>query len=286
VDAVPAASVSLRFFDSHAHLEGPRFDADREEVIARAQSFGVTRILTCGSDLETSRASLSLAQMHSGLWAAVGIHGHAASKAIHGEYGGRWDLDEACFAQLEEVASDRRVVAIGEIGLDYHYDFSPREVQRAILRRQLLLARTLNLPVILHDREADEDLRTLFDEVNTLRGGALLRGVLHCFLSDGAMATWAISRGLYIGIAGPLTFRNQPQKGGISLASLVRQLPLECLLIETDSPYLAPQPVRGQRNEPAFVSLVADKLAQVMGLPLATVAQRTTDNACHLFGVA
>ena len=179
------------------------------------------------------------------------------------------------FERLAELASRPEVVAIGEIGLDYHYDFSPRSAQRAVLERQLALACDLDLPVILHNRESDEDLRRLVDAAPSA-----LRGVLHCFLADEAMAEWAISRGLNIGIAGPITFANASH-----LSVVVRQVPLGRLLIETDCPYLAPNPKRGRRNEPAYVRYVAEKLAEMLGVSLAEIARRTADNACCLFGV-
>jgi len=269
-----ASDAVEHLFDSHAHLESHQFDADRQAVIACALESGVTRILSCGSDLESSQEEIVLARSHPGIYAAVGIHGHRASTAV---VEGRTPLDEAVFTRLAELATQSAVVAIGEIGLDYHYDFSPRDVQRAVLRRQLQLARELDLPVILHSRESDEDLRAICDEIAATRP---LRGVLHCFLSGEDMAAWALARGLYIGIAGPVTFRNVKH-----LPRVVRQIPLERLLVETDSPYLAPHPLRGRRNEPACVRHVAARLAEVLGLPEAEVARRTTENACRLLAI-
>ena len=268
----------MEFFDSHAHLESPRFAADRAEVIARAQQAGVTRLLTCASDLATSAEEVALAQTYAGVYAAVGVHGHRASTVAcpPQDPEGPWTVDEAALAHLAELAARPGVVALGELGLDYHYDLSPREAQRVVLARQLALASALNLPVILHNREADDDLRRLVDSAL-----GPLRGVLHCFLADGAMAEWALAKGFYLGVAGPLTFKNVRH-----LPAILRAAPLERLLIETDCPYLAPHPHRGQRNEPAFVRHVAEKLAEVLGLPLAEVARRTTENACRLFGVA
>jgi len=265
------------FFDSHTHLESSRFDADRSDVIARAHSAGVLCMVTCGSDLESSAEEIALVAEHPGVYAAVGVHGHRALSAIQGQQDGDWQLDEATIERVVELAGEPGVVAIGEIGLDYHYDFAPRAVQRATLARQLALAAELNLPVILHNRESDEDMRRTVDAAP-----ATLRGVMHCFLSDQAMADWALARGLYIGVAGPITtFKNVRD-----LAEIVRHVPLERLLIETDCPYLAPHPKRGHRNEPAYVRYVAEKLAQVLGLPLDEVARRTTENAHRLFGVS
>jgi len=268
----------MQLFDSHIHLESPRFEADRDLVIARARSAGVTRMMTCGSDWATSQSEVALAQIHEGLYAAVGIHPHEASCAVRGESAGpaASDLDEAVFQQLARLAGQPKAMAIGEAGLDYHYDFSPRGCQRAVLERQLALACELGLPIILHNRESDADLRRLVDEAPSS-----LRGVLHCFLSDGAMADWAVARGLYVGIAGPITFVNERR-----LPQIARRIPLGRLLIETDSPFLAPHPKRGRRNEPAYLVHVAGKLAGVLGVPVDELARRTTENACRLFGVA
>lgn len=261
----------MELFDTHTHLESSRFEADRDDVIARAMSAGVTRMVTCGSDLATSEMEISLAQRWVGVNAAVGIHGHRASSALLGDAS---ELDERCFARLRELAAQPGVVAIGEIGLDYHYDFSPREAQRRVMARQLALAAELDLPVIIHDREADEDTRRLVEQAPSVRG------VLHCFLADAPMAEWAIERGFYLGVAGPITFQNVTH-----LADIVRRAPLDRLLIETDCPYLAPHPKRGRRNEPAFVCHVAEKLAKVLGVSLDDLASVSTANACRLFRV-
>ncbi|MBC7236852.1 MAG: TatD family hydrolase [Chloroflexi bacterium] len=271
-------------FDSHTHLESPRYNADREEVICRAVSAGVTRMISCGSDLATSRQNVALATKYKSVYAAVGVHGHEASSAFalaetEVANGGQVPIDqvvEEVIVEIAALAQELKVVAIGEIGLDYHYQFSPRPAQRAVLARQLALACALELPVILHNRESDEDLRRLVDAVP-----GPLRGVLHCFMADERMAIWALDRGLYIGIAGPITFRNVAH-----LPDVVRRIPLDRLLIETDSPWLAPHPQRGRRNEPAYVRHIAERLAEILNLSPEVVAARTTENACRLFGVA
>lgn len=271
------------FCDSHAHLASDRFAGETSAVIARAKSAGVTRIVTCGGDLPSSEAERAIAREQAGIYAAVGVHGHEASTALVAGAAGVADLDgagapvldEAFFARLAELADDPAVVAIGEIGLDYHYDLSARAVQRAVFARCLRLAADLGLPVILHNRESDEDLRRIVDE-----GPCGLRGVLHCFSADRAMAEWALARGLYIGVAGPITFANAR-----GLPELIRHVPLDRLLIETDSPFLAPHPLRGRRNEPAYVVRVAERLAEVKGITLEQVADVTTGNACRLFGL-
>ena len=269
----------MRLIDSHAHLESPRFDADRDAVIARAAAAGVEAIVTCGADLASSEAAIALAEAHPALWAAVGIHPHEARHAwVEGD-GGGGRVDEAAMGRLRQLARHPRVVAIGEIGLDYHYDFSPRPVQRAVLERQLALAAELGMPVILHNRESDEDLRSVVDG-SVGDGAGSLRGVLHCFLAGGDMAAWALARGLYLGVAGPVTFR-----WADDLREVLRDVPLDRLLIETDSPYLAPVPRRGRRNEPAYVAHVAEGLAAVLGAAPEEVAERTGANARRLLGL-
>ena len=265
----------MRLIDSHAHLDSSRFDADRDAVIARAAEAGVEAILSCGADLASSEAAVALAEAQPTLWAAVGIHPHEARHAwVEGEDGGG-RVDEAAMDRLRTLARHPRVVAVGEIGLDYHYDFSPRPVQRAILERQLALAVELGMPVILHNRESDEHLRAIVDAFVGGDAGRL-RGVLHCFLAGREMAEWALARGLHIGVAGPITFRRAD-----ALREVVRDVPLDRLLIETDCPYLAPIPFRGRRNEPH----VAEGLAAALGAAPADVAWRTGANARRLFGL-
>jgi TatD DNase family protein len=267
----------MELFDSHAHLDASQFDADREEVIARAANAGVTHVLTCGSDLRSSQVGVVLAAGHQGIHAAVGIHGHEAHTVVttSSPPGQAPLLDDASFARLTQLAGQPGVVAIGEIGLDYHYNFSPPEVQRAVLARQLELAHRVGLPVILHNRESDSDLCRVVEA-----SPGPLRGVLHCFLADQVMAEWALARGLYIGVAGPITFRNARH-----LPEIVRRMPLDRLLVETDCPYLAPHPKRGQRNEPAYVRFVVEGLARALNLSEQEVAERSTENARQLFRI-
>lgn len=267
----------MQLVDSHAHLDGRAYDEDREATIDRAVAAGVAAIVTCGGDLTSSAAAVALAASHGTLWAAVGVHPHEARHVWTADPAER--VDEAAIAQLARLAGRPRVVAIGEIGLDYHYDLSPREAQRAVLARQLALAVELEMPVILHSRESDADLRAIVDRAIAAAAGPL-RGVLHCFLSDREMAAWALERGLYLGVAGPITFKNAE-----GLRAVVRDVPLDRLLIETDSPYLAPHPRRGRRNEPAYVAHVAEGLAGVLGIAPEELARRTHDNAFRLFGL-
>lgn len=258
------------FIDTHAHLDADRFASDRDQVIARAREAGVQRIITCGSDLASSRASLALHRQYEGVLTTVGVHPHAASTICP-----QSAVDPAALAELAELAERSGVVAIGEIGLDYHYDFSPREAQREALSAQLRLAAERDLPVVLHCREADDDLIALVDGASRN-----LRGVLHCFMGSTRLACWALDRGLYLGIAGPITFARMT-----ALVEAVQAAPLDRLLIETDCPFLAPHPMRGRRNEPAFVVHVAECLAQVQGLSLEALAAATTANARELFRV-
>jgi TatD DNase family protein len=267
----------IELFDSHTHLEHERFDGDRDEVIARAKNAGVTRMVSCGSDLASSRQETVLASRYPGVYAAVGIHGHEARSVTDMGEGdaGDWLLVDDAFGDLVDLARLPGVVALGEIGLDYHYDFSPRDVQQTVMQRQLALAAELDLPVILHNREADDDTCRILDAAP-----GSLRGVLHCFMADEAMARWAVERDLYVGIAGPITFGNVEH-----LDEIVPLIPLHRLLIETDSPYLAPHPRRGKRNEPAFVRHVAERVAEIVDMPLDELARVTTENACRLFGI-
>jgi TatD DNase family protein len=253
--------------DTHAHLDDAAFSADLPGVLERARAAGVDHILAVGADLPSSRAAVTLAEGHESIWAAVGVHPHDAGKLYPA------DLDE-----LRELARHDRVVAIGETGLDFFRNLSSREAQIAAFRLHLDLARELSLPVIVHDRDAHEDtLRELKRWVAYQYGERF--GVLHCFSGDLAMAQEAIALGFYISIAGPVTYaKNGP------LVEVVRQLPLDRLLLETDCPYLTPEPLRGRRNEPAFVVLTAQEVARIRGLSVQAVAAATAANAVHLFG--
>ena len=261
--------------DTHCHLTATQFDADREAVLARAQAAGVMAMVTIATDLSDAVAVATLAAAQPAVYAAVGIH---PNEAAH--------LSPDWPEQLRALAGRPRVVAIGEIGLDYYWRRVPEEVQKSVLRQQLDLAAALGLPVILHDREAHDDLRAeLRDWVQRRVPGTPLAarpfvGVLHSFSGDRAMAAEACAWGFVLGVAGPVTFPKARD-----LQALVRDLPPERVVVETDSPYLAPHPYRGRRNEPAHVALVAAKLAELWGLPVAQVAAITTATACRLFGL-
>lgn len=249
--------------DTHCHVQMRQFAADRDAVIAAAFSHGIGRLIVPGIDVETSRAALDLADRYAGrIFAAVGTHPHDAST-----------LTPDALVEQRDLARQPGIVAIGEIGLDYYRNLSPREVQREALVAQLGLARELDLPVILHNRESHDDMIAL------LRAhGAQVRGVFHCFIGDQAMAQDALDLGFYLSFAGPLTYpRNDV------LREVAAWAPADRILVETDSPYLSPQPLRGKRNEPQHVALVARTLAQVRGTTDEEIANLTTRNASALF---
>ncbi len=251
--------------DSHAHIDTPRFRDDREAVIQAAVAGGVTRMVDPGCDLASSQEALALAKAHRGtIFAGVGVHPHEATT-----------YTDEVGAHLRVMAREPEVVAIGEFGLDYFRMLSPRDVQRAVFCAHLELARTCHLPCIIHVRDAHDDVMEL------LRAhGHDLRGVFHCFSGDVAQAEECLTfSGFMLSFAGPLT------KGGNALPEVARMAPLDRILVETDSPYLVPKPQRAKRNEPLFVTHVAQKLAEIRGMTLAEIARVTSANAVRLFGL-
>ncbi len=253
-------------FDTHCHLDFERFDEDRDEVVARATAAGVSRIVVPALDLENAPVVLALADRYEEVYAAVGVHPNSSAGWEDG-----W-IDE-----LRELADHEKVVAIGEIGLDYYWDRSPKETQQRALRQQLALAAELDLPVIIHNRESDADVLRLLAE-SPLRGKER-PGVLHSFLTAWETAEEALEMGYYLGFTGPLTYPKNDE-----LRAVVERVPLDRLLVETDAPFLSPQAHRGKRNEPAFVQLIATQMAEILGLKEVTIAAMTTDNAACLFG--
>ncbi len=242
--------------DTHVHLNSPDFVPDRVAVMQRARAAGVDRFLCPGYDLPSSRAAVELAASEAGVVAAIGIHPHDSK-----------DLDAAAAAELEDLLAAPGVVAVGETGLDYHYDHSPRAVQRDSFVRHLQMARRHGLPVVVHNRESDDDMRRiLLDEA---RG---LRLVLHAFGGAPNLAALSEELDVFFGVGGFLTFKNHP------LSKHVADLPRDSLLLETDAPYLSPHPLRGRRNEPAHVSIVARRLAELLDTTLEDVAELTTRN--------
>ena len=251
--------------DSHTHIDTARFNVDRGDVIQAAVAGGVTRMVDPGCDLASSRAALALAKRYPGVvFAGVGVHPHDATT-----------YSEEVGAHFREMAREPEVVAIGEFGLDYFRMLSPRDVQRATFCAHLQLARDCDLPCIIHVRDSHQDVMELL-RVH----GKGLRGVFHCFSGDVAQAEECLAfEGFYISFAGPLT------RQGNALPEVARMAPLDRVLVETDSPYLVPQPLRAKRNEPLYVKHVAEKLAEIRGMTLEEIASITTANAVRLFGL-
>jgi len=249
--------------DSHAHLDDPAFDADREDVIVRARRSGVERIVTVGTDPASCAKAVAIAEAHDGIHAALGCHPHE---------GDRFRDDD--LSALRSLAGSAKVVAIGETGLDYAKMFSSAENQKALFRRHLALARDLGKPVVIHCRDAHADARAI------LREAGAGRGVIHCFSGNADDAREYLAMGFHLSIAGPVTFANAN-----ALRETVRALPLERLLVETDCPLLTPAPHRGKRNEPSYVLYTAAAVAQAHGTTPARVAEATSRAAMELFGI-
>lgn len=252
-------------FDTHAHLHFPDFADDLPEILERARAAGVRRLVTIGTDVDTSAAALALAEREPGVWASAGIHPHDAAAA-----------DEAAFAEIERLARAPRVVAVGEIGLDFFRDLSPRPAQERTFRRLLDLAVRLGKPVLVHCRDAHAETLAILDEARVGRVG----GIMHCFSGDVAVARRCLDLGLTISLAGPVTYPNAR-----ALPEVARFVPADRLVIETDCPYLPPQGHRGRRNEPAYLALTAARVAALRGEPLDALATRLTDNAIRLLRV-
>ncbi len=253
----------MEYFDSHAHLDDRRFDADRAEIFAQLPQAGVTRVMNIGCDLASSLASVRLAEQYDFVYAAVGSHPDDAD-----------NVDPALLERYRALARHPKVRAIGEIGLDYHYDDVPRDVQRRAFIVQLALAVELDLPAVVHEREAHGDA------MDILRQFPTARGVFHCYSGSLEMARELVKLGWYVGFTGVITFKNARRA-----VEVARDLPLERLLIETDCPYMAPEPYRGRRNDSRYVPYMARKLAEIKGLPEETVARATAENAKRLFAI-
>ena len=252
-------------FDSHAHLDSIKFDGDRDIVIKRAHESGVSLIMNPGADYESSVNAVELSEKYDFIYAAVGVHPHDAKS-----------LDDMMLGLIKAMARKKKVKAIGEIGLDYHYDFSPRDVQKYWFRKQLQLAKELKMPVIIHDREANQDVMDILKEENAFDTGVLL----HCFSGSAELARQYIKLGAYLSIAGPVTFKNARK-----LVEVVETIPLDRLMIETDSPYLTPHPYRGKRNESTYVKYVCEKIAEIKGVSYEEVANQTMENAKKYFNI-
>ncbi len=253
-------------FDTHTHLNDFQFDEDREQVIQRALDAGISLILNIGYNRKTIPSSIELAENYPFIYSSVGWH---PQDAIY--------CTEADLEWLKSLTSHDRVVAIGEIGLDYYWDTSPKEVQHQLFRQQIQLAREVGLPIIIHNRDADEDVIKLLKEEQAAEVG----GVMHCFSGDLALMEACLDLNFSIGLGGPVTFKNRKQ-----LKEVATLVPLDRLLLETDAPYLAPHPYRGKRNETAYVRLVAEEIAKLRNIELEELAQVTTQNAKKLFGIS
>ncbi|MBB6674894.1 TatD family hydrolase [Cohnella nanjingensis] len=253
-------------FDTHAHLDSPKFDNDREDVIARAQEAGVSTIVNIGFNRETIPTTMALAERYPFIYAAVGWH---PTDAVD------MRLEED-LAWIERLCAHPKVVAIGEIGLDYYWDTSPKEVQQVVFREQIRLAKRLNKPIVIHNRDAHEDVVRLLRE----EGASEVGGIMHCFSGSWETARQCLDMNFYISFGGPVTFKNArvPKE-------VLDKVPLDRLLLETDAPYLAPHPLRGKRNESAFVSLVADAAAEIKGLTREKIEELTSLNARACFGL-
>jgi TatD DNase family protein len=252
-------------FDTHAHLHVPEFVEDLVAVLERARAAGVQRLVTIGTDVATTTAAIALAERDEGIWATAGLHPHDAA-----------DADEAAFAEIERLARHPRVVAIGEIGLDFFRNLSPPDVQERTFRRLLALARRLGKPAVMHCRDAHAETLTILEEERVSEVG----GIMHCFSGDVAIARRCLDVGLLISLAGPVTYKNAR-----TLPDVARFVPGDRLVVETDCPYLPPQEHRGRRNEPAYLALTAARVAELRGEPLATLGPQMSANARRLFRV-
>lgn len=256
----------IELVDTHTHLNDAKFAGEEQVVIERANLAGVTKIINMGDTMASSTKAVNLARQYDGVFAGVGIHPEEA-----------YEMTQQDDDVLAAFANEPKVVAIGEIGLDYYWekDEAKRLLQQRIFIRQLDLARNLHLPVCVHDREAHGDTMAILK-----KEGQGISGVMHCFSGSMEMAQDLLKMGWYIGVDGPLTFKNAAK-----LPAIVKSFPLERILLETDAPYMAPVPMRGKRNEPAFIRYIGEKVAEIKGITLSEVAKQTSENAMELYGV-
>ena len=252
-------------FDSHAHLDDNKFCADREEIIQKIKESGVEYVVNIGDDISSSRKSIILAKRYPFIYATVGVHPHNVE-----------NMTENDIEELKLLASEEKVVAIGEIGLDYYYDNSPRELQKKWFKRQIELALELSLPIAIHNRDSNEDCMQILRGYDIKKIG----GIMHCYSGSSEMAKELVKMGLCVSFAGPVTFKNN--RRGVET---VREIPIENILIETDCPYLAPEPKRGTRNDSSNVRYVAEKIAEIKGMTFEEVAKITRDNAKRVYKI-
>lgn len=257
--------------DTHCHIDGDRFDGDRPQVLARAREAGVKAMVNVGCDLASSQRSLDLAHAHNDVWATVGIHPHEAKDAPK-------DFDDT----LVKMCSDPRCVAVGECGLDYHYDHSPRDVQRSVFARQIAAAKKAKKPLVLHIRNGEREGPAFSEALDILdvEGARDVGGVFHCFTGSVAEARRGLELGFLVSLPGVVTFKNNG-----ALTEVAKLLPRDRVVVETDSPFMAPVPMRGKRNEPAFVAHTAAFVASVRGDTLEDFVRFTGDNAARLFAL-
>ena len=249
--------------DTHAHLDDEKFTEDQSEVIQRAFETGVKTIINIGYDRNTIQSTLQLIDQYDFIYGVIGWHPNNAH-----------EMTEEDFGWLEEQLHHPKIVGIGEIGLDYYWDFAPKDVQQEIFRKQIQLAKKVNLPIVIHDRDAHHDVCQIIKE----EGVKGIGGIMHSFSGSLEMAIECIEQGFYISFSGPITFKNAKKPKEVA-----SQIPLERILIETDSPYLTPEPYRGKRNESSYVRYVAEKIAELRGIDLDQVAEITTNNAKKIF---
>ncbi|MDQ0228630.1 TatD family hydrolase [Metabacillus niabensis] len=252
-------------FDTHAHLNATQFEEDVVEVIERAKSENVSHIVVVGFDRETITRAMELTEQYDMIYAAVGWH---PVDAI--------DMTDEDLDWIKQLAAHPKVVAIGEMGLDYYWDKSPKEIQQEVFRKQIQLAKEVKLPIIIHNREATEDVVKILQEENASEVG----GIMHCFTGSLETAEKCMKMNFYLSFGGPVTFKNAKKP-----KEVVKEIPMDFLLIETDCPYLTPHPFRGKRNEPSYVKYVAEQIAELKGLTFEEVAKKTSDNAMKLFGI-
>lgn len=252
-------------FDTHVHLNAEQFKQDREEVIKRAFDTGVKYMTVVGFDRETIPLAIEIAEQHDTIYAAVGWH---PVDAI--------DMTDQDLEWIEELSSHPKVVAIGEMGLDYHWDKSPKDIQKEVFRKQIRLAKKVNMPIIIHNREATEDIIEILQEEDAKEVG----GIMHCYNDSAKYVQTCLDMNFYISLGGPVTFKNAHLPKEVAV-----EVPLERLLVETDAPFLAPHPNRGKRNEPAYVKLVAEKIAELREISLEELSEKTTENALKLFNI-
>ncbi|KON85884.1 hydrolase TatD [Sporosarcina globispora] len=253
------------FFDTHAHLNAEQYNEDLQEVIDRALSEGISNIVVVGFDRPTIEKAMELTEKYDFIYASVGWH---PVDAI--------DMTEDDLQWIEELSGHPKVVALGEMGLDYYWDKSPKEIQKEVFRKQIRLAKKVRLPIVIHNRDATADIVEILKE----EGAGEVGGIMHCFSGSPEIANECVDMNFYISLGGPVTFKNAKKPKEVADV-----IPLEKLLIETDCPYLTPHPFRGKRNEPSYVKLVAEQIAEIKGLSVEEVAQATTENAKKLFGI-